>query len=357
MAPLRSLGNIFSAFDDFYARTGKDAVTPAPGPSNTFSVSGGNATSTGGGYKYFYFTSPGNLAVQSVSGDGELEMSFMLIGAGGGGTSTGGGGGGAGAFVQKIDYPITGVPESPVNWAVSIGSAVTSPYESDGNPSTFTIPTAPKTFTANGGGRGRQGAGDTGGSGGGGGRLSPNAGAASNVPQTIDGSGNTPDAGIGHAGGNGATNFPGPQGGTGGGGGGAGDGGGDAPGSDNQPYSSIPAGPGGLGRSAFLGDTNVSTSYGTAHPSQPGRWFAGGGGGGNHLLGGPDDASGGAAPVAGGGASGSPRNSPGFGGTPVVANTGGGGGGGGGTSNAFVGAGSAGANGICIVRISTANLS
>ena len=28
MAPLRSLGNIFSAFDDFYARTGKDAVTP-----------------------------------------------------------------------------------------------------------------------------------------------------------------------------------------------------------------------------------------------------------------------------------------------------------------------------------------
>ena len=26
MAPLRSLGNINSAFDDFYARTGKDAV-------------------------------------------------------------------------------------------------------------------------------------------------------------------------------------------------------------------------------------------------------------------------------------------------------------------------------------------
>ena len=32
MAPLRSLGNILSAFDDFYARTGKDAVTPAPPP-------------------------------------------------------------------------------------------------------------------------------------------------------------------------------------------------------------------------------------------------------------------------------------------------------------------------------------
>ena len=28
MAPLRSLGNTLSAFDDFYARTGKDAVNP-----------------------------------------------------------------------------------------------------------------------------------------------------------------------------------------------------------------------------------------------------------------------------------------------------------------------------------------
>ena len=174
MAPLRSLGNINSAFDDFYARTGKDAVSPvpSPGPSapdGTFSVSGGNATSTGGGYKYFYFSSPGNLAVQHSSGSDELAMSFMLIGAGGGGTSTGGGGGGAGAFVQKIDYPVTSVPSSSVNWTVSIGSAVTSPYQSDGNPSTFTIPTAPKTFTAAGGGKGTQGSANTGGSGGGGG--------------------------------------------------------------------------------------------------------------------------------------------------------------------------------------------
>ena len=354
MAPLRSVGNLNSAFDDFYARTGKDAVSPASRP-NTFSVSGGNATSTGGGYKYFYFTSPGNLAVQKVSGDGELEMSFMLIGAGGGGTSTGGGGGGAGAFVQKIDYPITGVPESSVNWAVDIGSAVTSPYQSDGNPSTFTIPTAPKTFTANGGGKGTQTSGATGGSGGGGGRLSPNAGAPSNVPQTIDGSGNTPDTGIGYAGGNGATNFPGPDGGTGGGGGGAGSTGYNSPGSDNQPYTGISGGQGGDGRAAFLGDPGVSPSYGTTGPG-PGRYFAGGGGGGNHIISGPGDAPGGIAGF-GGGASGSPRNSPNFGGTPVVANTGGGGGGGGGTSNSFVGAGSAGADGICIVRISTANLS
>ena len=32
MAPLRSLGNIASIFDDFYARTGTDALDPAPVP-------------------------------------------------------------------------------------------------------------------------------------------------------------------------------------------------------------------------------------------------------------------------------------------------------------------------------------
>ena len=73
MAPLRSLGNALSSFNDFYARTGKDAVSAASPGNNTFSVSGGNATSTGGGYKYFYFTSPGNLAVQHASGGADAE--------------------------------------------------------------------------------------------------------------------------------------------------------------------------------------------------------------------------------------------------------------------------------------------
>ena len=45
MAPLRSLGNIFSAFDDFYARTGKDAVTPAPIPDVT--ATGGTKSNYG----------------------------------------------------------------------------------------------------------------------------------------------------------------------------------------------------------------------------------------------------------------------------------------------------------------------
>ena len=47
MAPLRSLGNIRSAFDDFYARTGKDAVNPSPLPiisSGGTKIEDGNKT-------------------------------------------------------------------------------------------------------------------------------------------------------------------------------------------------------------------------------------------------------------------------------------------------------------------------
>ena len=51
MAPLRSLGNIRSAFDDFYARTGKDAVNPFTTSDST----GGNTSAgltPGNGYRY-----------------------------------------------------------------------------------------------------------------------------------------------------------------------------------------------------------------------------------------------------------------------------------------------------------------
>ena len=39
MAPLRSLGNINSAFDDFYARTGKEAAGPNIPPPAPISAS------------------------------------------------------------------------------------------------------------------------------------------------------------------------------------------------------------------------------------------------------------------------------------------------------------------------------
>ena len=104
MAPLRSLGNIFSAFDDFYARTGKDAVSSAPTNSSGITATGGTKTPIGA-YTYHFITADSqNLAVSSVSGPGAIE--FIIIAGGGGagkgdnaqggnGTAnTGGGGGG-----------------------------------------------------------------------------------------------------------------------------------------------------------------------------------------------------------------------------------------------------------------------
>ena len=39
MSPLRSLGNIISIFDDFYARTGKDAALPfTPTPPTVYAT-------------------------------------------------------------------------------------------------------------------------------------------------------------------------------------------------------------------------------------------------------------------------------------------------------------------------------
>ena len=348
----RSTNLVQSFFDNFY-RSGSDASGAATAITE-FSVSGGNATSTGGGYKYFYFTSPGNLSVQKVSGSDDFEMSFMLIGGGGSGDDTGSGGGGAGAFVQKVDYPVSGVPGSSVNWAIVIGDGAVDNNPGSypkGDNSTFTIPTAPKTFTATGGASGTQSLGlSSGGSGGGGGRVGPNLRGLSSVPQTIDGSGNTPDDGIGYPGARGYNSGP-SSGGTGGGGGGAG---GDGEIGAANPSSNADGGRGGLGRAAFLGDTNVSPGYGTPGPS-PGRWFAGGGGGGSHTSG---TGRGGYAPHAGGGAMGSPASSSSYGGSPAgTENTGSGGAGGGGTSNSFIGLGSPGMKGICIVKVDTSILS
>ena len=358
---LRALNNPAASFEDPYAGTGTEAYKPGPVPPSLFTVTGGDATETASGNKYFYFTNPGNLTVRTDSGPGRLEMSFMMVGGGGGTTDTGSGGGGGGAFVQKVDYPVPGIPSSPLNLAISIGEGGTypaGPTTGVSGSTTFTLSTIPKVFTATGGGAGQQTNGlATGGSGGGGGRNPPSGstGGEASVPQTIDGDGNTPDAGIGYDGGNGFQNMPGPEGGTGGGGGGAGGVGSNAPTTTSFPYGQ--AGKGGLGRAAFLGDTNIPTSYGTSGPTA-GRWFAGGGGGGNHTENSPTTQAGGAAPDGGGGATGSSTAPPTtYNGTPAVANTGGGGGGGGGASNAYVGDGCPGADGICIVKISTDLLS
>ena len=80
MAPLRSLGNIRSAFDDFYARTGKDAVSLAP----NLSVSGGTKNSPGNGYTYHVFISSGSLV---VSGGSIPSVEYLVVASGGGGSS------------------------------------------------------------------------------------------------------------------------------------------------------------------------------------------------------------------------------------------------------------------------------
>ena len=97
MAPLRSLGNINSAFDDFYARSGKDAVTAAP--PGSISATGGNidGVTPGNGYKYHVFTASGSFVTPT---GGQIDA--LVVGKGGGAAPRHGGGGGGGgvAYIQ-----------------------------------------------------------------------------------------------------------------------------------------------------------------------------------------------------------------------------------------------------------------
>ena len=90
MAPLRSLGNILSAFDDFYARTGTDAIGAPPDGSSPISVTGGNTNYTYNGKKIHVWTSPGPFVL--TGGPGPVEY-FVVAGGAGGGADMGGGGG------------------------------------------------------------------------------------------------------------------------------------------------------------------------------------------------------------------------------------------------------------------------
>ena len=82
MAPLRSLGNIRSAFDDFYARTGKDAVNAAPQPGPLTATGGiiSNYSVGGTHYRAHTFTSSGSFVVTS----GEDSIEYLVVAGGGG---------------------------------------------------------------------------------------------------------------------------------------------------------------------------------------------------------------------------------------------------------------------------------
>ena len=79
MAPLRSLGNIRSIFDDFYARTGKDAVNPVPAPVGA-EASGGTKINYNN-VNYHVFTGTGPF---SAPGDFSENVNYIILGGGGG---------------------------------------------------------------------------------------------------------------------------------------------------------------------------------------------------------------------------------------------------------------------------------
>lgn len=126
MAPLRSLGNILSSFNDFYATTA--AAASSSGGGGAFNASGGNQTSatgfTNGSYTYHIFTSSGALTVSS----GSKEIQFLVVAGGGGGGYGNGGAGGAGGV--RTNDPGTPSPT---------GMEITSTVSLNPGPHTITV--------------------------------------------------------------------------------------------------------------------------------------------------------------------------------------------------------------------------
>ena len=166
MAPLRSLGNIFSAFNDFYARTGKDAAGAVD--TSALIATGGNSVFTDGGFKYHAFTSSGSFVV--TKGAGEKVQYLIVAGGGGGGANNGGGGGAGGLRWEPTPGEGYSLPAAG-SYAVVIGAGggggpPSSPGSDGGDSSVFGL-----TSTGGGGGGAAPNgptSGRSGGSGGGG---------------------------------------------------------------------------------------------------------------------------------------------------------------------------------------------
>ena len=133
MAPLRSLGNIRSAFDDFYARTGKDAAGVRVIP---FEATGGTKITDGSDtYHVFLYTgSPQSFTVTGAPGS--LTAYLLVVGGGGsGGFSADGvsGGGGAGGIQYYTQYPITDGTTTVVVGNRGANPGTASDYTADGS--------------------------------------------------------------------------------------------------------------------------------------------------------------------------------------------------------------------------------
>ena len=341
MAPLRSIGNKDSAFDDFYASTGTDAS------SAILKASGGDFEFVENGFEYHVFTTAGTSNLVFTSSH---NIEYVIAGGGGGGGAYRGGGGGAGALNSNMPgFPGTysGVtfPVSSGTYEVVVGAGgAARPYGpvptgngNEGSTSRWN-PGGTNSGTpveAPGGGYGAgppdgtnessHNPGGPGGSGGGGqDNTGPNA-------STNGGSASTGTGGIGNRGGN---NPPPNQNFSGAGGGGAG-------GQGNGFGPDIIQGAGFGGDGYGFPTDQVPPSFGTPGPYGFKRYFCGGGGG--YVYSGfPNPRRGGT----GGGGPGSPSPA-GEGGTDggVTGTTNSGGGGGGGTNG-----GGGGGPGIVIIR-------
>ena len=167
--------NTAAAFHDFFSRSGKDAVSPAPPPPLPFEATGGASYVPGDGYKYHYFATVGDSSFTVV---GSSTCDVFVVGGGGGGAAGsnnggfGGGGGGAGGIAYK-----SGLEISAGTYTVTVGNGglggthwTSGGNAVNGDDSTFDAPGAgPFPFVGKGGGAGRNNAvaGNAGGSGGG----------------------------------------------------------------------------------------------------------------------------------------------------------------------------------------------
>ena len=299
MAPLRSLGNIFSAFDDFYARTGKGAMPPI--------ISSGGTKIDDGNNVYHVFTYPNS---DTFSSNTAVSAYYLVVAGGGtGGSNSGGGGGAGGAYSNHPDVP------SPIRQsALNIAAGTTYPITVGNYSENSAIGPSVITATAGGAGGNTEANGSPGGSGGGGGNdYQPQS--------TLAGSASPP--GQGNPGGRQIGPAPGTSGGGGGGGWSeAGYSTGNVPG-DDAPKR----GEGGAGRAlpslpAPLLAPAIPAPERSAWTAAvgPTGLFAGGGGGHVDFADGPNPDNGGAG---GGGHGQNPQNATGE--TPGVYGTGGGG--------------------------------
>lgn len=295
----RNLGKLIESFKSSNMGSGLDTITRTAGKKFDAVFTGGynKVDDTSGNFYFYIFTSPGTITLQTNGLSQNITTKYAVIG------------GGASAPGYNSGYPgytlgYQGNPSSAFG-STALGGGVGGSY----NPGS---------------------AGADGGSGGGGGAPNNAGGAGEGFPSPTQ---------QGHPGGTASGTY------GGGGGGGAGEEGQNATGSN--PGTSGRGGDGiVLEVDKADGSSNGSllpTSYGTPHPSIPGRWFAGGGGGGGG--GNASDVRGGY----GGGGYGVNGGDPNYDTQPLAfghANTGGGGGGWDGPGGGGGGAGGGGAGGV-----------